>query len=89
MKHAWLPPGLASSTGLFLDAFRKIDNAYGVCKSPVTAGSSSGGRLHDIVPGSGYSGETERAEVLLPEPAGHSVSACIRLERPIPMISSP
>lgn len=50
--HCHNRKGLASSTGLFLDAFRKIDNAYGVCKSPITAGSSSGGRLHDIVPGS-------------------------------------
>ena len=50
--HCHNRKGLASSTGLFLDAFRKIDNAYGVCKSPVTAGSASGGRSFDIVPGS-------------------------------------
>ena len=49
--HCHNRKGIASSTGLFLDTFRKVNNSYGVCKSPVTAGSASGGRLFDIVPG--------------------------------------
>lgn len=43
--------GIASSTGLFLDTFRAININYGICKTPTTAGSSSGGRTVDIEPG--------------------------------------
>jgi parallel beta-helix repeat protein len=50
--HCHNRDGLAQSSGLFLDAFRKVDLNYGVCKRPTTAGSSSGGHEFDIVPGS-------------------------------------
>lgn len=50
--HCHNSKGLASSTGVFFDAFRKVDLNYGVCKFPTTAGSASGGNEYDIVPGS-------------------------------------
>ena len=50
--HCHNSKGLASSTGAFFDVFRKVDLNYGVCKFPTTAGSASGGRDYDIVPGS-------------------------------------
>lgn len=50
--HCHNRDGLAQSTGVFLDTFRTVNINYGVCKSPTTAGSSSGGRDFDIVPGS-------------------------------------
>lgn len=49
--HCHNRKGLAGSTGVFLDVFRKVDLNYGICKQPNTAGSSSGGRSLDIVPG--------------------------------------
>ncbi len=50
--HCHNRKGLAGSTGVFFDVFRKVDLNYGICKQPNTAGSSSGGRSRDIVPGS-------------------------------------
>jgi hypothetical protein len=50
--HCHNPNGLARSTGVFFDVFRKVDINYGICKRPTTAGSSSGGHQFDIVPGS-------------------------------------
>jgi len=49
--HCHNRDGLAQSTGVFFDTFRRVNLNYGVCKSPTTAGSSSGGRNFDIVPG--------------------------------------
>jgi uncharacterized repeat protein (TIGR03806 family) len=49
--HCHNRDGLAQSTGVFFDIFRDVDLNYGICKSPTTAGSSSGGRNFDIVPG--------------------------------------
>ena len=49
--HCHNRDGLAQSTGVFFDVFRHVDLNYGICKSPTTAGSSSGGRNFDIVPG--------------------------------------
>tara|TARA_R110000787_G_scaffold15088_30_gene46548 strand:+ start:4640 stop:7768 length:3129 start_codon:yes stop_codon:yes gene_type:complete len=49
--HCHNPKGLASSTGVFFDVFRKVNLNYGICKFPNTAGSASGGRGYDIVPG--------------------------------------
>ena len=48
--HCHNRKGIAGSTGVFLDVFRKVDLNYGICKQPNTAGSSSGGRSRDIVP---------------------------------------
>ena len=50
--HCHNNKGLASSTGVYLDVFRNVNINYGVCKFPNTAGSASGGREYDIVPGS-------------------------------------
>ena len=49
--HCHNRDGLAQSTGVFFDTFRRVNLNYGICKSPTTAGSSSGGRNFDIVPG--------------------------------------
>ena len=49
--HCHNRDGLAQSTGVFFDVFRRVNLNYGICKSPTTAGSSSGGRNFDIVPG--------------------------------------
>jgi parallel beta-helix repeat protein len=50
--HCHNQNGLAQSTGVFFDVFRKVNVNFGVCKRPTTAGSSSGGHEFDIVPGS-------------------------------------
>lgn len=50
--HCHNQKGIAQSTGVFFDMFRTININYGICKSPTTAGSSSGGHQYDIVPGS-------------------------------------
>ncbi|MFT7126513.1 MAG: putative repeat protein (TIGR03806 family) [Pseudoalteromonas tetraodonis] len=50
--HCHNRKGLAGSTGLFFDVFRKVDLNYGICKLPNTAGSASDGRPFDLVPGS-------------------------------------
>lgn len=49
--HCHNSKGLASSTGVFFDVFRNVNINYGICKFPNTAGSASGGRDYDIVPG--------------------------------------
>jgi len=49
--HCHNNKGAASSTGLYFDVFRNVNLNFGICKSPVTAGSASGGRSYDIVPG--------------------------------------
>jgi len=49
--HCHNSKGLASSTGVFFDVFRNVNLNYGICKFPNTAGSASGGREYDIVPG--------------------------------------
>jgi uncharacterized repeat protein (TIGR03806 family) len=43
--------GPANISGLFLTTLTKDLNHLGFCKSPVSAGSGSGGRQYDIVPG--------------------------------------
>lgn len=43
--------GPAGISGLFLTTDRDNADQLGVCKSPVSAGSGSGGRNYDIVPG--------------------------------------
>lgn len=43
--------GPAGVSGLFLTTSQQDPNHLGVCKSPVSAGSGSGGRDYDIVPG--------------------------------------
>ena len=43
--------GPAYISGLFLTTLTKDPNHLGICKSPVSAGSGSGGNNYDIVPG--------------------------------------
>ena len=49
--HCHNPVGAADTSGLFLDPSTEIGPSFGVCKAPVAAGSGTGGRLYDIVPG--------------------------------------
>lgn len=49
--HCHSPVGAADTSGLFLDVDTEVGPEYGICKSPIAAGSGSGGRLFDIVPG--------------------------------------
>jgi uncharacterized repeat protein (TIGR03806 family) len=49
--HCHNDQGFASSTGLFLDVRRAVNNKYGICKHPVAAGAQgTGGRTVDIYP---------------------------------------
>ena len=49
--HCHRPSGFASNSALFLDFWREVDVAYGICKTPIAAGNGSGGFKYDIVPG--------------------------------------
>jgi parallel beta-helix repeat protein len=49
--HCHRPEGFASNSALFLDYWREVDKSYGICKTPVSTGSGSGGFQYDIVPG--------------------------------------
>ena len=48
--HCHNRKGLAGSTGVYLDVFRRVDLNYGICKTPNTGGSGSGGRSVAIMP---------------------------------------
>lgn len=50
--HCHREDGAASRSGLLLTEWNTNDYTIGICKPPVAAGSGTGGRLHDIVPGS-------------------------------------
>lgn len=44
--------GYASNTGFYLDAYRRVDSTYGICKQPTATGiEGSGGHRYDIHPG--------------------------------------
>lgn len=49
--HCHNPEGRASSSGLFYDIDITHPTELGICKTPVAAGSGSGGHSYDIVPG--------------------------------------
>ena len=51
--HCHNRDGLAQSTGVFFDMFRRVNLNYGICKSPTTAGQLVGRPHFDIVPGRG------------------------------------
>jgi hypothetical protein len=76
--HCHNPGGFASNSGLFLEYWRPVDTAYGVCKSPVAAGAGSGGLQYAIVPGAAdqsimtYRMDSNEADVRMPE-IGRSV----------------
>jgi len=50
-SHCHIEGGRADATGLHLDEEEEDAMGYGICKSPVAAGSGSGGLLFDILPG--------------------------------------
>jgi len=76
--HCHNPGGFASNSGLFLEYWREVDTAYGICKTPVAAGAGSGGLQYDIVPGDAddsimtYRMNSNEADVRMPE-IGRSV----------------
>ncbi|MGB1556547.1 MAG: parallel beta-helix domain-containing protein, partial [Oceanococcaceae bacterium] len=49
--HCHNRKGIAGSTGVYFDVFRRVDLNYGICKTPNTGGSGSGGRSVAIRPG--------------------------------------
>ena len=49
--HCHRSGGHGGASGLVLLASEERPSRFGVCKSPVAAGTGSGGRLHDIAPG--------------------------------------
>ncbi len=71
--HCHNPTGFASNSALFLEFWREVDTAYGICKTPVAAGSGSGGLNHDIVPGDpdtsilAYRMDSNEPDVRMPE----------------------
>ena len=71
--HCHRPEGFASNSALFLDYWRKVDESYGICKTPVAAGSGSGGFQYDIVPGDAdtsilsYRMDSNEPDVRMPE----------------------
>jgi uncharacterized repeat protein (TIGR03806 family) len=71
--HCHNPGGFASNSGLFLEYWRTVDTAYGICKTPVAAGAGSGGLQYDIVPGDAdnsimaYRMNSNETDVRMPE----------------------
>lgn len=71
--HCHNPGGFASNSGLFLEYWRTVDTAYGICKTPVAAGAGSGGLQYDIVPGNAdksimaYRMDSNETDVRMPE----------------------
>lgn len=49
--HCHNHAGAADTSGLFLDASTAYGLELGICKTPIAAGSGTGGREYDIVPG--------------------------------------
>lgn len=50
-QHCHNVRGFAANTGFYVDAFRKVDTTYGICKRPTATGQEgSGGRVYDIHP---------------------------------------
>jgi parallel beta-helix repeat protein len=49
--HCHSPAGAARQSGLYLEAFRPLGSATGLCKTPVSAGPGAGGLAYDIDPG--------------------------------------
>ena len=75
-----VPPGTVGEVAIlrpdpvmFLEYWRKVDTSYGLCKTPVAAGSGSGGLNYDIVPGDPdnsitvYRMDSDETDVRMPE----------------------
>jgi parallel beta-helix repeat protein len=71
--HCHNPGGFASNSALYLEYWRDVDRAYGLCKTPVAAGSGSGGLQYAIVPGdadasiTAYRMDSNEPDVRMPE----------------------
>jgi parallel beta-helix repeat protein len=71
--HCHRPEGFAANSALLLDYWREVDESYGICKTPVAAGSGSGGLQYDIVPGNAdesitaYRIDSNEPDVRMPE----------------------
>jgi parallel beta-helix repeat protein len=71
--HCHSPSGFASNSALFLEYWREVDTSYGICKTPVAAGSGSGGLNYAIVPGNAdesitaYRMDSNEPDVRMPE----------------------
>jgi uncharacterized repeat protein (TIGR03806 family) len=71
--HCHRSEGFAANSALFLDYWREVDESYGICKTPVAAGSGSGGLQYDIVPGNAdasitaYRMDSNEPDVRMPE----------------------
>ncbi|MGB0906242.1 MAG: SO2930 family diheme c-type cytochrome [Maricaulaceae bacterium] len=50
-SHCHNAVGPADTSGLMLDPSASVDTHFGICKSPIAAGTGTGGRLFGIVPG--------------------------------------
>ena len=76
--HCHNPGGFGSNSGLFMEFWREVDTNYGICKTPVAAGSGSGGLKHAIEPGDAdssitvYRMNSNEPDVRMPE-IGRSV----------------
>ncbi|MCX2976316.1 parallel beta-helix domain-containing protein [Candidatus Marimicrobium litorale] len=71
--HCHSPGGFASNSALFMEYWRDVDTAYGVCKTPVAAGAGSGGLSYTIVRGDPdasimvYRMDSNDSDVAMPE----------------------
>ena len=71
--HCHNPGGFASNAALNLEYWRAVDREYGICKTPVAAGSGSGGLQYAIVPGdadasiTAYRMNSNEPDVRMPE----------------------
>ena len=71
--HCHNDTGFASNSALYLEFWREVDTSYGICKTPVAAGSGSGGLNYAIVPGDAdnsittYRMDSNEPDVRMPE----------------------
>lgn len=71
--HCHNDTGFASNSALYLEFWREVDTSYGICKTPVAAGSGSGGLNYAIVPGGAdnsittYRMDSNEPDVRMPE----------------------
>ena len=72
-SHCHNPVGPADTSGLHLEATAPMGPNYGICKPPIAAGTGTGGRFLDIVPGNAeasifsYRIESDNPAEMMPE----------------------
>lgn len=49
--HCHNNDGISRQTGFFMDVFRRVDSAHGICQSPIVGGSNTDGRDFNFHPG--------------------------------------